>query len=96
MARKHSFSNRIEKKLLSVFDTCDAVEAALGPRVEARRIRESAALLVCDLWMRRLLMIEDPLEFCGMTPVESDNLKVVVPKSDELESVVGTWPEIDD
>ena len=96
MAINQNFSKRIEKRLLSIFDTCDEIEAALGPRVEARMIRESAAVLVCDLWMRQLLMIKDPLEFCGMTPVKPGDLQAFVPEPGELESMFESWPEDDD
>ena len=93
MSPKQSFSKMIERRLLSIFATCDEIEAALGPRVEARKIRESAAVLVCDLWMRRLLMIKDPLEFCGMTPVKPGDLQAFVPEPGELESMFESWPE---
>jgi hypothetical protein len=86
----------IEKKLLSIFDTCDQIEAALGPRVEARTIRESAAVLVCDLWMRQLLIIKEPLDFCGMTQVKPGDLEAFVPEPGELESMFEAWPEVDD
>jgi hypothetical protein len=42
LAINQNFSKKIEKRLLRIFDTCDELEAALGPRTEVVMISTSA------------------------------------------------------